>query len=234
MTARVAVLSPLYRHAEYLPAMLESLQAQTMPDFECAVVLDGPDPEAEAIARRYAAQDARIRVDVLPEHRGLPSGRNAAARLTTAPWLLSFDTDDVMDPTLLEELLAAVGEVPSQPPYPLAFSPARQLFPDGRISVHRYPPFNPVAFATTFQIPGPCMVARAMWETLGGWDESFTSGAEDWHFLTRAVSRGLIRPIQLAEPRWTYRQHTGYRLSHIGMQNMATLGPKLRAALAGR
>lgn len=230
MTApRVAVLTPLRGHAEYLPAMLDSLQAQTMPDWECAIVLDGPDEHARAIAQGYADTDPRIAVYVFAHWQGLPSARNAAARATSAPWLLPFDADDVMDPELLQELLAAgdarleLGAV--------VFTPARCVWPDGRTEIFRYPPFNPARFADECQLTGAALRRRSLWEALGGLDEGWTMGAEDWHFYARAVARGLLVPVQLAQPRWTYRQHDGARNSRVGERAWHLLQPKLRAAL---
>lgn len=233
-TARVAVLTPVFKHAEYLAEMLESLRAQTITDWECAIVVDGPDPEIERIAREFAARDPRIHVHVLDAWVGLPGARNACVAVTSAPWLLCFDADDKMDPTLLEEMLAiaepALGE---SAPWPLVYSPAREWFPNGRTSVYRYPKFSPKDFAEHHQIPGPAMMPRALFDALGGFDATLTQGGEDWEFLARAVVRGWIAPVQLPESRWWYRQHDGHRVSRIGMKRWHILQPMLRAVMAG-
>lgn len=230
---RVAILTPVFRHGQYLPEMLLSLQAQTVTDWECALVLDGPDDEIEKIARRFAFSDPRIAVHVLPAWVGLPGARNECWRRTSAPWLLCFDADDVMDPTLLEEMLAlAVPALGEGPPWPLVYSPAREWFPDGKTKVWRYPEFNAAKFADYHQIPGPSLMPRALYSALGGYNETMLEGGDDWEFLCRAVARKWITPLQLAESRWWYRQHDGPRVSRQGMKRWDVLQPLFKAILA--
>ena len=63
----VTVLIPAYNAARYLAESIESILLQTWPNLEC-VVLDGGSQDATAdIARAYAAQDPRVRVEVFPD-----------------------------------------------------------------------------------------------------------------------------------------------------------------------
>lgn len=229
MTPKVAVLTPLFGHAQYIGAMLESLQAQTFQDWECHVVIDGEDQAAYDAVFVHAEHDHRISATMLDKRVGLPAARNRAVRETTAPWLLPFDADDLMDPTLLEELLAVGEAMPEKGA--VVFTPARMAFPDGTTTVFRYPPFNPATFADVLQLTGAALRRRSLWETLGGWDEAWTKGAEDWHFYARAVRQGLLVPRQLPQPLWTYRQHDGPRNSNVGRAHWGQLQPKLREAL---
>ena len=56
----VAIGATLYNRAAYLPEALDSLLAQTHRDFRLVLVDDASTDETEAIARVYAARDARI------------------------------------------------------------------------------------------------------------------------------------------------------------------------------
>jgi len=190
------------QHAESLGEMLASLQAQTVTEWECALVIDGPDPAIERIARSVASADDRITVHVLPEWVGLPGARNACAARTTAPW-------------------------------PIVYGPAREWYLDGRTSVWRYPPFNAATFADYHQMPGSALMPRALFDALGGFNATLTKGGDDWEFRARAVARGWLHPIQIAESRWWYRHHDGPRVSREGMKRMHVLQPMLRAILAG-
>lgn len=58
----ISVIIPVYNAERYLPTCIESLQAQSMGDFELLLVNDGSTDSSKAICDRYAAQDRRIRV----------------------------------------------------------------------------------------------------------------------------------------------------------------------------
>jgi hypothetical protein len=231
VTAEVAVLTPLFGHAQYVGHMLDSLIAQTFQAWECCVVIDGPDRQAAEVAQFYAAQDKRIRWVMTLERRGVAAARNMAVRQTDAPLLLPFDADDMMDPEYLAVLQDACA--PGDGVYPVCYASAKCLKPDGSASVFTYPPYRPDVFTEEFQIPNASMHPRAMWEALGGWDESWTHGAEDWHYWARAVARRIIEPINCRIPLWTYREHDGSRHSRTGRQFWHEHKPKIDAILNG-
>lgn len=214
---RVAIITPLYRHGEFIADMLRSLVAQSFTDWECVVMLDGPD--AEAFTAASSIEDDRIQVLSFDRRCGVAACRNEAVRQTTAPWLLPFDADDTMDPSYLHELLRSVGQLEVSQydkRWPVAYAAARCQQPNGAVSVFQYPPFNAEQFTEYFQIPNTTLHPRVLWEILGGWDETWTEGAEDWHYWTRAVAAGLLLPINIPFALWTYREHDGHRNSRVG------------------
>lgn len=96
---RAAVIVPAYGVAHLLGAALASLQAQTMPDWECVVIDDGaPDDVAGAVAPFLA--DPRIRF-LATANQGVSAARNAAIAETTAPLLVLLDGDDLLRPDYL-------------------------------------------------------------------------------------------------------------------------------------
>jgi glycosyltransferase involved in cell wall biosynthesis len=96
---RVAVIVPAYGVAHLLAEALGSLQAQTMPDWECVVIDDGaPDDVAGAVAPYLS--DPRIRFIATSNH-GVSSARNTAIAATSAPLLALLDGDDLLRPEYL-------------------------------------------------------------------------------------------------------------------------------------
>ncbi|MFI7542906.1 glycosyltransferase family 2 protein [Actinoplanes sp. NPDC049599] len=74
--------------------------AQTMPDLEVIVVVDGPDDETcHALA---AIADPRLRVLVQPAKGGAPNARNLGARAARGRWTAMLDDDDEWLPQKLE------------------------------------------------------------------------------------------------------------------------------------
>jgi glycosyltransferase involved in cell wall biosynthesis len=96
---RVAVIVPAFGVAHLLGEALASLQAQTMPDWECVVIDDGaPDDVAGAVAPFLA--DPRIRFLATANH-GVSAARNTAIAATSAPLLVLLDGDDLLRPEYL-------------------------------------------------------------------------------------------------------------------------------------
>jgi glycosyltransferase involved in cell wall biosynthesis len=102
----VSVIVTSYNIERYLGECLDSLLAQTLQDLEIIVVDDGSTDSSPEIVKRYAARDPRIRPVLLPDNSpgavGTPS--NAGLELATAPYVGFADGDDVLAPTMFEEL----------------------------------------------------------------------------------------------------------------------------------
>ncbi|MGM9537600.1 MAG: glycosyltransferase [Candidatus Onthomonas sp.] len=99
---KVSVIIPVYNVENYLEDCLNSLLAQTMPDFEIICVDDGSTDRSCEILTRYARQDARIRV-LTQCNQGAGAARNYGFLYSSGKYTYFFDSDDVCSPLLLEK-----------------------------------------------------------------------------------------------------------------------------------
>jgi len=76
---RFSVTIPAYNAQATLAQTVESVQAQTFPDWEVVIVNDGSTDETRSVAERFAQEDARVRV-VSQENRGSGGAYNTAVR----------------------------------------------------------------------------------------------------------------------------------------------------------
>jgi glycosyltransferase involved in cell wall biosynthesis len=97
--ARVAVIVPAYGVAHLLGEALASLQAQTLTEWECVVIDDGP-PDDVATAVAPFLSDSRIRFLATDNH-GVSSARNRAIAASQAPLIALLDGDDLFAPDYL-------------------------------------------------------------------------------------------------------------------------------------
>ncbi|MDG4831981.1 glycosyltransferase family 2 protein [Solwaraspora sp. WMMD1047] len=95
----VSVVVPTLNRPALVARAVRSALAQTVPNIEVLVVVDGPDPATRAALDSFA--DHRLRVIGLPARGGAPSARNAGVRAARAPWTALLDDDDEWLPTKL-------------------------------------------------------------------------------------------------------------------------------------
>lgn len=108
---RVAVIVPAYGVAHLVGEALESLQAQTLTDWECVVIDDGaPDDVAGAVAPFLS--DPRIRF-LATANQGVSGARNTAIAHSTAPYIALLDGDDRFCPEYLARTVARLDADPS-------------------------------------------------------------------------------------------------------------------------
>ena len=72
----VSIIVPIYKVEDYIRECIDSILAQTYPDFELILVDDGSPDDCGRICDDYAEEDDRIKV-VHKKNGGLTSARNA-------------------------------------------------------------------------------------------------------------------------------------------------------------
>lgn len=100
---KVSIIMPVYKVEEYVGKAIESIQAQTLTDWEFFAVDDGSPDNSGAICEEYAAKDARIKV-IHKENGGAPSARNVAIDMAKGEYMYFLDSDDWAEPTMLEDM----------------------------------------------------------------------------------------------------------------------------------
>ena len=104
----VSVIIPCYNQARFLREAVESLLAQTHPDWECTIINDGSADDTERVALDLVRQDKRVHY-LSHSHRGLAATRNRGLDEATGAFIQFLDADDVILPTKLESQLTALS-----------------------------------------------------------------------------------------------------------------------------
>jgi glycosyltransferase involved in cell wall biosynthesis len=115
----IRVVIPTYNRADMIGEALESVLAQTCPDFEVVVVDDGSSDETVAVVQRFMLHDARKRLRQVA-HGGVAQARNAGVGEHGEYQYLAFlDSDDLWLP---QHLARAVGILDPRPDVGVFFS----------------------------------------------------------------------------------------------------------------
>lgn len=103
----VTVIIPTTRRPHLIGRAVSSVLRQTYPHFELIVVVDGPNPETQAVLAQET--DPRLRVICNEEAQGAGRSRNLAAEQARGTWLAFLDDDDEWLPEKLDVQLRAAG-----------------------------------------------------------------------------------------------------------------------------
>jgi len=100
-TPLVSVLMSAYNAAATLEATLQSLQAQTLDDFEVVAVDDGSADATRKILETWQKNFPPLRL-IAAEHRGLIPALNQGLGLCRGRFVARMDADDLAHPQRLE------------------------------------------------------------------------------------------------------------------------------------
>ena len=105
MSPLISVVLPVYNAEGFVGAALDSLRAQSWPDFEAIVLDDGSTDRSSAVIQKHIAGDARFRMVTRP-NKGLVATLNEGVVNSRGKYIFRMDADDVSHPERFERELA--------------------------------------------------------------------------------------------------------------------------------
>ena len=246
---RVTVIMANYNGERFLSAAIESVQNQTLAEWELIICDDASTDRGVEIISSYASADTRIKLLRNSSNTGPAGARNRALDMASGSWIAIMDSDDIMHPGRLQTLVAnAVRDGAA-----IAADDLIVFYQDGAKPSHgllsglraRRPFWVGTADfmrSNTFYSKGdglgylkPLIRADLLRENGIRYDESLSIG-EDYDFVLRLLIAGAkyrVYPQQL----YFYRKH-GASISHRLSSKAAwamleadrRLGPKLDTA----
>jgi glycosyltransferase involved in cell wall biosynthesis len=214
----------------FLRAAVESVIAQTHPDWELIIVDDGSTDGTHEVARSLAGGDARIRV-VRQANAGIARARNRglAERTPGSRFVALLDHDDLWLPATLASLRRVLLDEPAavaahgkttgidedgreiSATGPLCLPWNRRAVVDGRVQVwpvDRPTEFRVLAFEDCIVGTGSALIRRAALDRVGGFDWR-AEPADDYDLWVRLSRLGPIAYLDTAV--LAYREHGGNR-----------------------
>ena len=189
----ITVIIPAYNVADFVLPCLASVTSQTHGNWRCIVVDDG-STDATAVRVR-SLDDSRITL-VQQANAGVSAARNHGLSLATGEHVMFLDGDDVLHPTALARLAAALG---SRPSAVVAFGTFLKILPGGApypgqkpLARHRYPDgdvLETMLRGNFLANGGHVLIRTEAARALGGFDSRIRL-SEDWEFWCRLAARG--------------------------------------------
>lgn len=103
----ISIITPMYNGARFVTQTIDSVIAQTYPNWEMIVVDDGSKDDSPEIVQNYAVKDNRIKL-IRQSNAGSAAARNRALRHAQGRYICFLDADDLWDPEFLSSQIAFI------------------------------------------------------------------------------------------------------------------------------
>lgn len=108
---KITVIIPTYCPGNFLYDTLRSLKEQTLQDFSCLIVLNGPREPYETQIREMLEHFQLKNVEILYSgEKSLSAARNFALDQCSSGYVTFLDDDDMIEPEFLEQLSAHAAD----------------------------------------------------------------------------------------------------------------------------
>lgn len=215
----ISVVIPCRNGAETLPLQLQALSQQRISSpWEIVVADNGSTDGTRSIAESFHIDGVPVRVVDASETPGINRARNYGIRGATGHYVAMCDCDDIVSPQWLATILATFEQGAD-----IVAGALQRVDGSGR---HLGPVIGLVGGLNFLPWPhgGNCAFPRHMYETLGGFDESYAGGGDETDFFWRAQLAGyqvreslesLVFYRQRDTAARAFRQHFRFGLSHV-------------------
>ena len=185
----ISIIIPTYNRAHLISETLDSILAQTYPNWECIVVDDGSTDTTADVMREYIKKDNRFQYHQRPINKikGPNSCRNYGFEMSNGEYIKWFDSDDVMLPYLLEKQVLSFAKNVEMSVCKLSYFdferrvPIKENIISSKNLIEDYLIGN-----VTFYISGPLWKRSFLEKQNQLFDESLTN-LDDWDFNLRML-----------------------------------------------
>lgn len=216
----ICVIIPAWNAAAFLGECIGALRRQTLAaQLQIIVADDGSSDNTVELAKELGAEVLCL------NHGGAAHARNAALEQVNAPFVFFLDADDVPTEDALEKLAAPLLENDT---LGAVFSKARD-FISPELTDEERSRLQPRPMAYSGVLPGCSLIRREVFERIGCFDESLSSGETvAWVMKLRdaGIQTRQIEDVTLL--RRIHRNNTGRRDAQGEAANYAAI---LRARL---
>lgn len=188
---KVSVVIPTYNQAQLLRLALESVRAQTEPDWEAIIINNFSDDETISVVESF--RDDRFRLVNFRNFGVIAASRNKGIELATGEWIAFLDSDDLWRPRKLEVSLQTLQRNPGADVVrhrEVTFRDGRELYVSPR-----YRPwqanYRNLLFKENCISPSATMVLKSRLDRLQGFSEDpALTTCEDYDLWLRLVEAG--------------------------------------------
>lgn len=202
-----SVVMPVYNGERYVSETIESVLAQTDPDWELVIVDDFSGDRTSEILAAYSAKDKRLRGISNQENRKAAGSLNRGIRAARGEWIAHIDADDIFTPDYLKTLRPHAEKAA----FECFFSSWITVIDESSVKILdvRLPKAGTIQRMMkneNFLYHSGTIFSRQLWEKVGGYPEEDLTAAEDaamWNRFFEESAKLVMIPEFLVK----YRLH---------------------------
>lgn len=201
----VSIITPAYNAAQYLPATIRSVLAQTYANLEYFIIDDGSTDKTSAVVKSFS--DSRIKY-IHQENLGQSAARNLGISQAKGKYIAFLDADDFF---LSDKILKQVNYLESHTNCDFCYCKIYHFFHSHPDKTYYFPINHPSGqvfkeiLSANFINPLSVMVKKSVFEKHGGFGDSYRWIDEQFLWLKLAYHK--VEFCYLNEPLGYCRLH---------------------------
>jgi len=201
----VSAVVPCYNDGLFIKKAINSLLNQTQLPNEIIIVDDGSSEPTLKVLRAFNHPLIKC---IYQKNKGVSAARNAGIEKALTSFVLTLDADDYFEPSFVEKACLILK---SNPEVAMVCS-YYQKFDKQGISTEIIRPqgFSVEHFLVKNNGVASALFRKQCWKFVGGYDDRFKKGYEDWDFWISILSSGWNMRV-IKEPLFFYRQKANSR-----------------------
>jgi len=216
----VSIIVPCYNAARFVPTTIESVIAQTYPNWELILIDDGSTDNTAEVIKPFLT-DSRIQFHV-QKNQGVSATRNRGIILAKGEFIAFLDSDDIWEPDKLRQQLEVFNKYPDVGVCGTEYVTIDSEGVPGQIvsnNVDFYGQASAALVTCSLSIPlSSSIVRKNLSDRLQSeqeycFDETITSLSEDFDFWLRLSAYCMF--YKIAQPLLQYRIWQGNATSRI-------------------
>ena len=185
---RISLVTPAHNtDPRWLRRLVDSIRAQTYPEWELCLADDGSTrEEMRTLLDGIEQEDPRIKVVRLTANRGISAASNAALTLSTGEFLALVDHDDELAPDALFEIANLLNR---QRDADVIYTDEDKLEFDGtHVEPYFKPDWSPEYLRSTMYIGHMTVYRRSLITAVGGFRSEY-DGSQDYDLVLRVTAQ---------------------------------------------
>ena len=198
----VSVIMLGYQSVQFIKPAIDSIRAQTFPDWEIIFVDDCSTDGTYELASKLSEAEPRLKVFRNEKNIGIVKNRKRAYELTSGDFICHVDNDDMLERWAFEEMLR---EFLKHPEVMLIHSDLAQIGVEGEVQLYsKTHDFDP-AHLELFGWRHFGMYRRAVMNHIDGYNDRLVSACEDGDLAMQIAERFPV--MRHPKVLYYYRNH---------------------------
>lgn len=197
----VSIVLPSYNGEKYIRESIDSVLAQTFPDWELILVDDCSTDGTGAVMDAYAAKESRIKVIHNKSNQRLPQSLNIGFRKARGKYLTWTSDDNRYLPKAMKVMARVLDEDAA---IPMVSCDMEYIDAEGRV-IGKHPPYDDYLFWAADMVGACFMYRKEVLNIVGEYDPAKVY-VEDYDYWLRIRSR-MGKFKRIPEILYRYRRH---------------------------